>query len=61
MKVKLSSQDSLDLLMKFLNETAPDVPDGADLVDSLGLLMDELQWFARLEEIPFLNSFITAV
>lgn len=60
-KLRMSSKDSLDLLMDFLNTSNPDIPDGADLIDELGLMMDSLDFFSVSENLPFVQEFITAL
>lgn len=60
-RFNMASNDSLDLLMEFLNKEAPDVPDGADLVDEVGLFLDSMNWFDIYSGFPFLQEFIGAI
>ncbi len=47
--------------MDFLNSTNPDVPDGADLIDEIGMALDRSDWFNVADKIPFIQEFVTAL
>lgn len=61
LRIKFSKDNSLDLLMDFLNSVNPDVPDGADLIDEVGTKLADTNWVNLLQQMPFLDQFIEAL
>jgi hypothetical protein len=60
-RIRFSKDNSLDLLMDFLNSVNPDVPDGADLIDEVGMKLSESNWVGLLQQFPFLDQFVDAL
>jgi hypothetical protein len=61
LRVKFSKDNSLDLLMDFLNSVNPDVPDGADLIDEVGTKLADSNWVGLLQQLPFLDQLVEAL
>ena len=60
-KIRFSKENTLDLLMDFLNKVDPDVPDGADLIDEVGEILYKAGWFDLVEKTPVLSNFVSTL
>jgi EF-hand domain pair len=60
-KLKLSSDDTYELFMDFLNKNNPNIPDGADLVDFLGELYGESHFHDSVLGLPPLRTLWEAI
>jgi len=61
LRIKFSKDNSLDLLMDFLNSVNPDVPDGADLIDEVGTKLADFDWVSIMQQYPFIGQFVEAL
>lgn len=54
MKIDLSPEDTLELLMDFIREVGLEdmVPNGGDLVDVVGEFLSSIEWSGMLEQLP---------
>ena len=57
-KVKMSTDNTFDLLMEFLNTINPDIPDGADLIDSIGGLAQEIGFCDTIKQVPVIEALL---
>lgn len=60
-KMKLSQEKTFNIVMEFLNKLNPDIPDGADLVDTVGDLCDQMGVLSAYEEFPAFRSLIDSL
>lgn len=60
-KVKMSSDSSFELFMDFLNSINLDIPDGADLIDEVGIILQSIQAKDLLGAFPVVHDFLTWV
>lgn len=59
LRVKLSADETYSLLKT--NFEGVELPDAVDLVDELGLMANELDWFKMYDEMPFVKDFVDAL
>lgn len=57
-RLKLSSDNSFDLFMEFLNSVGPDIPDGADFIDFIGDIVSKSNVMQLLNMMPALDGFL---
>ena len=58
MRVKLSTENTYDLFMEFLNSLKLDVPDGADFIDAIGSGFAKFNIAVMIRMVPALNNFL---
>lgn len=57
-RVRLSSASTYELFMDFLNNAVPDIPDGADLIDFLGMSAAKLNLVSAIRTMPQVEAFV---
>jgi hypothetical protein len=60
-KMKLSQAKTFNMVMEFLNQVNPDIPDGADLVDELGTFIDRIDGFNAYSGFPPFRNLVDTV
>lgn len=60
-RMRLSPEKTFNMVMDFLNQKNPDVPDGADLVDEVGLALDGSGTLNAYYELPFFRNFVDSI
>lgn len=57
-RVKLSQENTYELFMDFLNQVNAEIPDGADFIDWIGMLLHQHQVVNTIRSIPVFDQFV---
>ena len=60
-RIKLSQEDTLGLLMDFLDHVGVEAPDGADLIDAVGFMLDSEDFHYMVGEVPHVSELVDAL
>jgi len=61
MKVKLSDNDTYSFVSKVLNRNKGAFPDGADIVDEIGMLLSNTRLIEYYDNVPYIREFVDAL